>query len=101
MGGYNTSDYSQVEHGICQCENCRKRFRDSTGLKLPVGADMDDPVYRKYRVFQSATTTELNTRVLNFIKSLDSNLVFQSREGEIIRSESGTGFTIRKRLELS
>jgi hypothetical protein len=30
MGGYNTSDYSQVEHGICQCENCRKRFRDST-----------------------------------------------------------------------
>ena len=93
MGGYTTSDYSQVEHGICQCENCRKRFRDSTGLKLPLKPDMNDPVYRKYRAFQSSTTTELNTRVLNFIKSLDPKLVFQAKEGELVRSESGTGFT--------
>jgi hypothetical protein len=93
MGGYQTTDYSQVDYGICQCENCKKRFRDSTGLALPITPDMNNPVYRKYREFQSSTTTELNLRVKKFIKSLKPDLVFQAREGEIVRSESGTGFT--------
>ena len=93
MGGYTTSDYSQVNHGICQCENCRRRFRDSTGLALPVRPDNNDPVYRKYREFQSSTTTELDLRVKEFIKSLDPDIVFQHREGEMVRSESGTAFT--------
>jgi len=93
MGGYQTSDYSQVNHGICQCENCKKRFRDSTGFDLPVRPDINDPVYRKYREFQTKTSSELNHRVLSFIKSINPNLVFQAREGEMIRSESGTGYT--------
>jgi hypothetical protein len=93
MGGYQTTDYSQVDYGICQCENCKKRFRDSTGLALPIVPDMNDPVYIKYREFQASTTSELNLRVKKFIKSLKPDLVFQAREGEIVRSESGTGFT--------
>lgn len=94
MGGYSaSSDYSGVYHGICQCENCKKRFHDSTGLVLPVVADMNSPSYLKYRDFQATTTEELNQRVFKFIKALNPNLVFQAQEGEIIRSESGTGYT--------
>lgn len=91
--GYTTSDYSGVNHGICQCQNCKKRFRDSTGLILPIRADRNNPVYIKYREFQSSTTTELNQRILKFIKSLKPDLVFQAREGEMVRSESGTAYT--------
>ncbi len=93
MGGYQTSDYSQVNHGLCQCRNCKKRFHDLTGLNLPVKPDMSDPAYRKYREFQSITSDELDQRVRSFIKSLNPNLVFQHRVGEILRSESGTSYT--------
>jgi hypothetical protein len=92
-GGYRTTDYSAVNHGICQCENCKKRFRDSTGLTLPVLPDMNNPVYRKYRQFQTKTSEELNQRVLKFIKTLNPNIVFQHRVGELIRSEAGTART--------
>jgi hypothetical protein len=92
-GGYQTRDYSQVVHGICQCESCKKRFRDSTGLTLPVIPDINDQTYRKYRDFQKSTTEELNNRILSFAKSLNPDLVLQTHEGELTRSESGTGFT--------
>jgi hypothetical protein len=93
MGGYQTSDYSQVNHGICQCDNCKSRFRDSTGFDLPLRADPTNPVYRAYREFQAETSDELNSRVKSFIKSLDPGLIFQHRQGELVRSESGTAFT--------
>lgn len=92
-GGYQTRDYSQVVHGICQCESCKKRFRDSTGLTLPVVPDINDQTYRKYRDFQKSTTAELNNRILAFTKSLRPDLILQTHEGELYRSEAGTGFT--------
>ena len=95
MGGYQTSDYSQISHGICQCNNCKRRFFDSTGMVLPVRSDPNDPVFRKYREFQSATSAELNSKINKLLKELDPNLVLcvYSPDGEIRRSESGTGFT--------
>lgn len=93
MGGYQTSDYSQVEHGICQCESCKKRFRDSTGLTLPLKPDMDSPVYRQYRAFQRSTSDDLFQRIKVFVKNLNPNIVLVHEVGEIIRSESGTGYT--------
>jgi hypothetical protein len=91
--GFTTSDYSQVYHGICQCDNCRKRFRDSTGLNLPVKEDMDDPDYREYRAWQQGVIAEYTSRVKELFHSLDPELVYFNREGEIYRSESGTAFT--------
>jgi hypothetical protein len=93
MGGYQTSDYSQVDHGICQCESCKKRFRDSTGFALPVKPDIDDPIYRKYKDFQRSTSEDLFKRIKTFTKSLNPNLVLVHEVGEMVRSESGTGFT--------
>ncbi len=92
-GGFKTSDYSQVYHGICQCDNCKIGFRDSTGLKLPVKADMNDLVYREYRAWQKKVVTDYSRRVLEFFNTIDPGLVFFNREGDVVRSESGTGFT--------
>ena len=93
MGGYQTSDYSQVEHGICQCENCRKRFRDSTGLDLPVKPDMTSTAYRKYRAFQKSTSEELYRKTGSFIRTLRPGIILVHEQGEMVRSESGTSFT--------
>jgi hypothetical protein len=93
MGGYQTSDYSQVDHGICQCESCKRRFRDSTGFSVPVKPDINDPVYRRYRDFQRSTSEDLFKRIKDFTKDLNPNLVLVHEVGELIRSESGTSFT--------
>jgi hypothetical protein len=52
MIGYTTSDYSGVNHGICQCENCKRKFHAATGSTLPVKADWSDPVFIQYNEFK-------------------------------------------------
>jgi hypothetical protein len=37
---------SQIE--ICYCENCKKAFRDSSGLNLPKESNFEDPAYREW-----------------------------------------------------
>ena len=59
MIGYRTTDYSGNYHGICQCDNCRKRFKDMYGLELPVEENGNDPVYRQYVNFTDETSRGL------------------------------------------
>ena len=94
MGGYVTRDYSSVYHGICQCKNCRRKFREMYQLPLPKEADRNDPVYKKYLMFQKKTTREYNEKVCRFIKSLKPDIlinhdVFTESSG-FIRQESNT-----------
>jgi hypothetical protein len=35
MIGFPQVDYSRNFHGICQCENCKRSFRDFCGMELP------------------------------------------------------------------
>jgi hypothetical protein len=93
--GYTTRDYSENYHGICQCKNCKKRFRDSTGLELPKIENNNDPVFREYNKFRQTTQTELNSRITHLIQELNPHLILSvyNPDGGIWRSESGTGFT--------
>ncbi|WP_297088344.1 beta-galactosidase trimerization domain-containing protein [uncultured Draconibacterium sp.] len=78
MPGYTTRDYSGNYHGICQCEACITRFKDSTDLVLPIKEDWNDPVYREYRKFVQITSAEQFLRVRNFVKELDPKLVINT-----------------------
>jgi hypothetical protein len=91
--GFQTNDYSEIEHGICQCNNCKKGFRDSTGLKLPVYPDMNDPVYVEYKAWQENIRLAYVKRVKKLFKTLDPNLVYVNAQGPLRRSESGTSYT--------
>jgi Hypothetical glycosyl hydrolase 6 len=53
MTGFQTRDYAGRYHGICHCAACADGFGRMFGLELPVGEDLDDPVYRRYLVFRS------------------------------------------------
>lgn len=93
MIGYQTSDYSGNYYGICQCENCKKRFHDSTGHALPVKADMNDPVYREYAAFTRSTADELFKKIGNHIKTLNPKLMINTYADagvDMIASESGS-----------
>lgn len=96
MPGYQTTDYSGVYHGICQCNNCKKRFRDSTGMALPVQEDMKDPVYRAYNAFRKTTSEELFTQVGNFIKKQNPKIVlctYTDAGVDLTRMESSSWLT--------
>lgn len=69
MGGYITHNYSHEYLGICQCDNCKKRFVDMHGLELPVREDMGDPIYRKYLVFKRITLADHKKKVVEVIRA--------------------------------
>ena len=96
MPGYTTSDYSGVYHGICQCENCKKRFHDSTGMTLPVKEDMNDPVFRRYNAFRKTTSEQLFKKVGDFIKQQNPKLIISTYTDagvDMTRSESSSWLT--------
>lgn len=96
MPGYQTSDYAGVYHGICQCENCKKRFYDSTGLTLPVKQDINDPVFIKYDAFRKATAEELFLKMGRAIKNQNPKLIISTYTDvgvDMTRSESSSWLT--------
>jgi hypothetical protein len=96
MIGYTTSDYSGVNHGICQCENCSKRFYDSTGHRLPARADPADPVYREYNEFKRSTADKLFREIGQHIKDLKPKVMINTYADagvDMIASESGASLS--------
>ncbi len=94
MGGYKTSDYSHAYHGICQCANCKRLFRERFGLTLPKVEDMSDPAFRKYQLFTRETAREHKAKVDAFIRKIRPEILidkaFELGSG-LIRQESNTG----------
>ncbi len=93
MIGYVTRDYSGNYHGICQCENCRQRFKAYSGKDLPLEEDSADPVYRIYENFKNDTSSELFHRITEHVKKLNKDIAIctYTHEGvDIFRKESNT-----------
>ena len=96
MIGYTTSDYNGTYYGICQCNNCKKRFHDETGMTLPVKADMNDPVFRRYNTFKKTTADELFYKIGDYVKKLNPNLIVNTYADagvDMIRDESSSWLT--------
>ena len=91
MIGYQRSDYSGNYHGLCQCENCKRLFKEYAGLELPATVQENSPTYRKYLQFTSDMTDRQFNRVNRLLKSKRSSLALctYTKEGiDIIRQES-------------
>jgi len=93
MIGYRTRDYSGNYHGLCQCENCKRRFKEFSAMELPKRADGKDPAYRKYQQFCSEMTRDLFLRVQAFLKKKRPALAictYTDAGVDVIRSESNS-----------
>ena len=94
MMGYTSPTYAGTDHGICQCENCKKRFFEYSGLRLP--KHYTDPSIFKYREFQQKTSGELYQKITDFIKELNPDLVIYNYNPvgtSWIASESGASMS--------
>jgi hypothetical protein len=90
MAGFQVRDYSYNYHGICHCDSCKKLFRERFGLELPGAEDLNDPAYRKYKVFQRECVTRQNERLYQHIKSINPDLAVNGYD--IQRMESNTEY---------
>ncbi len=88
MGGYTTVDYDYTYHGLCHCDNCKKRFMDMFGLELPTYPTAKDPVYRKYKVFQDITNKAYHDKMKQVIRN--ANPAVAIKDVDWIREESST-----------
>lgn len=91
MIGFTTGDYSGNYHGLCQCQNCKVKFKEFSKLELPKKADGVNPVYRKYREWTRMMIDRQFTRVRDFLKNKRPYLAICSytQTGvDVIRKES-------------
>ena len=94
MMGYTGPTYAGTFKGICQCENCRRRFMEFSGHRLP--KDENDINIKEYRRFQKLTSEELYNKITAFIKQQNPDLViynYNSIGTSWIASESGSSMS--------
>lgn len=70
MTGYPRTDYANVDHGICVCDNCRRGFRAMFGKNLPEREGWTDPNWRDYLEFQARTSEALRQKISAHIHQL-------------------------------
>lgn len=93
MFGYITNDYSGNYVGICQCDNCRRKFREMYGEELPKKEDLDDPVFLKYIDFKKRTVDEMLEKIHNLARSISPEIAVSTYAAhgiDIIRNESNS-----------
>ena len=93
MFGYQTYDYSGKYVGICQCESCKRRFKEMYGYDLPVKEDEQDPVFQKYKEFKDYTVSDLLQKISGRVHELKENVAvstYADPSVDIIRMESNS-----------
>ena len=59
--------YNAYHYTACFCENCRRSFRDFSGMDLPVREKWDDPVWRRYVRWRYHIVEEMTHRLQRHI----------------------------------
>lgn len=93
MFGYQTFDYSGIYVGICQCDNCKARFKLESGRDLPTTEDANDPVYRSYVEFRRSTVDQLLHEIADHVHTLNPNVAISTYNYDgvdLVRNESNS-----------
>ena len=91
MVGFTRTDYANVDHGICVCDNCSRKFREMYGLDLPKTDGPDDPNWLPYVAFQGRILADLAQRMTALVRSVRPDVplmdffVGQMARGEVQR----------------
>ena len=91
MFGFQTRDYSNVEHGICHCEACRKAYRDFCGRELPGAQEWKND--ETYAAFKEKVVGDLLERISAAVRAIRPETAvctYHHRGVDIIREESNS-----------
>ncbi len=84
-------DYSGKEHGLCQCDECKKQFKEMFGHDLP--KDKTDPHMDELEKFYDINTKKVLDSIHDTIKSVNPNIListYNDRNIDVMRNESNT-----------
>ena len=90
MFGFQTKDYSNVEHGICNCPSCKAAYRAYSGRDLPKGDSWKNDA--TYAAFKEHTVHALLTRIRQAVKDVNPEVAVCTyhHNVDIIREESNS-----------
>ncbi|MEX0322876.1 MAG: alpha-amylase family protein [Puniceicoccaceae bacterium] len=91
MIGFPTRDYSRVFHGNCQCDNCKRSFKEYCGFEVPKH-DGDSEALRKLAEWKKLQIDKQFQRVRETIKSIREDIViltYTEKWVDMKRQESG------------
>lgn len=90
MFGFQTSDYSNVEHGICNCESCKHAYRAFSGKELPKGDAWKHD--ETYAAFKEKVVSDLLTRIRQAVKHISPQTAVCTyhHNVDVIREESNS-----------
>lgn len=91
MFGFQTKDYSNIEHGICNCPSCKSAYEQYSGRELPKGGEWknDDT----YAAFKEQVVGGLLTRIRGAVKDINPDVAictYHHKGVDIIREESNS-----------
>lgn len=89
MFGYQVRDYSGNYHGVCQCPNCHRLFREMYGERLPLTENWDDPVFLKYVAFRKRTSRDVAAQIYAVAKRTrpTTGVMLRFDDSDLIRME--------------
>jgi hypothetical protein len=90
MGGFQTRDYSHRSYSICHCNNCKKQFKERSGMDLPRTMDLKAKAYQAYRVFQREVLADYNSRLEAFVRGISPEVAIDGID--FFRLESNTEY---------
>ncbi len=93
MFGYQTRDYTGNYFGICQCESCKARFFEETGMRLPKAEDISDPAFPRYRTFKQDTVDRLLEKISGAVHAISAEVAvctYSHKGVDIVRNESNS-----------
>ena len=97
MFGYLRTDYSYDNYDVCHCDNCRRAFREFSGLDLPRSYDASEPALREYFRFQDTTSQALRAEFRQLIKGIRPDIAISNmgKDSDFFRGE------VNRRLDRS
>ena len=93
MFGYQERDYDGNYFGPCQCESCRKRFREMFGEALPAAGERTGERFEKYQEFKRITVEEILKKIRRTVKEVRPETALSTyfdKHVDIIRCETNT-----------
>ena len=86
-GGFRDTDYSNVDHGICVCANCKRVFREMFNRDLPKVDGFADPAWPDYLEFQARVIAANTAKTTAIIHRLVPDAPIMSRSAVVGRGE--------------
>lgn len=91
--GYINFDYSGNRFGICQCENCRRKFRQMFSKELPQDIPENLEMTAQYETFKKQTVREILERIHRTVREISDEIAISTYATDyvdIVRNESNT-----------